>query len=777
LAADDRRAKITELVFVGVFSALILAFFFSFLGANGVIVGNDPAVHLQTAENFLKIGKIQISDIAWYTPLYHLTLDVFIAFTGITSIGPTMVLMKAFTALIDWLVIFSVYIVAAKFLGKRIGVLAAAFMLLSFPFIELNAWGGYTIILSLAFIMLTVMFLTLPQKGIGNILVAFIFAFSVVLSHQIATFLAAFIIPPFAIIMFLKYRSTNSRVVLATLLGGVIAFLIYYVRPILPYLGQLVNILFFQLTVMKYEVPAVSFGSFMQSFGFALFFGFAGLAIAFFELRKRKSLSFYLLLVLTLIVPLFFSQSYLIGLNLAYPQFVDFFLPALAILAAVAFSFVMDTVVTAYFNNRKGWKRNFLKVVSVAIVVLLAVIIVVRFQTVSTGAAGVAQYYSTSDVSAYQMGLWINQNFPDKLVEGVATENPGNWLDDYTDRTVFAQTAPTVDWNVNAECMLALSYEFQNPLAMTRVYTEADNGSDETYLFINMVWQQAITSPIDNSYLFYRDPNGTLETFALASLNRTISMDEAHEPKLITVTYTGDNFKLNEIIQAENGTYPVTVTWQVSALNTNLNYATLLLNEYFNPAMEFNLANLPGILNWVNPLANPATETSGQLAITYFNNTNLAANNAIDIYSSTTQTAFAMKFMNLPNSGTLLSLENGVIDDLKWQWNAYTIIPNYTVSYTYQMLGFSMTSYPQLADPEDMNTLFSLTTANFNWECRNFPSIIQTYDIGFIVYDKTQFDPKILSSQWVQLVYSNNEYVVLKVKVVHPSPYIVNAAN
>ncbi len=329
MAVDDRRAKITELVFVGVFSALILAFFFSFLGANGVIVGNDPAVHLQTAENFLKIGKIQISDIAWYTPLYHLTLDVFIAFTGITSIGPTMVLMKAFTALIDWLVIFSVYIVAAKFLGKRIGVLAAVFMLFSFPFIELNAWGGYTIILSLAFIMLTVMFLTLQQKGIGNTLVAFIFAFSVVLSHQIATFLAAFIIPPFAIIMFLKYRSSNSRVVLATLLGGIIAFLIYYVRPILPYLGQLVNILFFQLTVMKYEIPVVSFSAFMQSFGFALFFGFAGLAIAFFELRKRKSLSFYLLLVLTLIVPLFFSQSYLIGLNLAYPQFVDFFLPAL----------------------------------------------------------------------------------------------------------------------------------------------------------------------------------------------------------------------------------------------------------------------------------------------------------------------------------------------------------------------------------------------------------------------------------------------------------------
>ncbi len=375
------------------------------------------------------------------------------------------------------------------------------------------------------------------------------------------------------------------------------------------------------------------------------------------------------------------------------------------------------------------------------------------------------------------MGLWINQNFPDKLVEGVATESPGNWLGDYTGRTIFAQTDPTVDWNINAQCILALSYEFQNPLAMTRVYTAETNVSDDTYLSINMVWQKAITSSIDNSYLFYRDPNGTLETFPLASLNRTISMDEVHEPKLITVTYSGDNFKLAEIIQAQNGTYPVTVTWQLSALNTDLNYATLLLNEYFNPAMQFNVANVPGVLNWANPLSNPSSETPGQLETTDFSNTNLAVDNAIDIYSNITQTAFAMKFMNLPDSGTLISLGNGVINDLKWQWDAYEIDANYTVSYTYQMLGFSMTSYPQLGNPKDMDTLFSLTTANFDWECRNFASIIQTYDIGFIVYDKTQFDPKILSSQWVQLVYSNNEYVVLKIKVVHPSPYIVNEAN
>jgi hypothetical protein len=778
LDSGDKRAKVLEVSFVAAFSVLIYVFFFSFIGANGVIVGNDPAVHLQTAQNFLNAGRIQISEIAWYTPLYHITFDAFIAFTGVSNIESTMLLMRAFTALIDWLVVFSIYIVASKFFGKRTGVLAAALMLLVFPYFELNAWGGYTTLLSLAFIMLTVMFLTLPQKGTGNTLVAFIFAFSVVLSHQLATFLAAFIVPPFLIVMLVKFRGTgtNFKVIIATLLGGIIAFAIYYIRPILPYLGQLVNIIFFQLTVMQYQVPLVSFDAFMRSFGFLLFFGFAGLAVAFFELRKQKNLLFYLLLALVLLVPLFFSQSYMVGLNLSFPRFLDFLMPPLVVFAAVAFAFVMDTVIAAYSNNRSGWKRGFLKSVSVAIVVLLAVVMVFRFDTVAAGISSSAKFYSSTDVSAFQLGDWVNQNFPDHSVEGVAAQKPGNWLSDYTGRRVFAQTDPYVDWNVNAECVLAFSYELKNPLAMTRVYEAKTNVSDDTYLAINMVWQKAITSPNDISYVFYREPNGTLAQFSLASLNRTVSMDEVHSPKWIKVTYSAEAFELVELIQAENGTYPVTVTWQLTALNQDLNYVNFLLNEYFNPAMQLNVANIPGILNWASPLSNPSVQAPGQWATVDFNDTSLATNSEIDLFSNTTQTGFGIKFVNLPHIGSLVTLGDGVASNLKWQYDSFRIDQNYTISYTYQMLGFSMTSFTQLSKPQDMGTLFSLSTADFNWTCNNFASILQHNCIGFIVYDANNFDPKILSSRWVELVYSSSKYVVLKVKVVHPSPFILETA-
>jgi hypothetical protein len=112
---------------------------------------------------------------------------------------------------------------------------------------------------------------------------------------------------------------------------------------------------------------------------------------------------------------------------------------------------------------------------------------------------------------------------------------------------------------------------------------------------------------------------------------------------------------------------------------------------------------------------------------------------------------------------------NGKIDGIKWQYNFETIAANQTVSVSYQVLSFSMDSYPALTNPQNMDTLFDLKTAKpFDVQCRNFASIIRDNHIGFIVYDINVFDKRILTSGWVQMIYANDKYVVLKVKNVHP---------
>jgi hypothetical protein len=776
LAGVDKKEKALNLAFIGAFSALVLAIFYSLLGSNGLILGNDPAVHLQTAEYFLSIGKIPLSDSSFYTPLYQLVLDTFFAFTGVTSVEQKLIMMKAVTALVNWLLIFSVYIVAAKFLGKKTGVLAASLMLLCIPLYELNAWGGYTSVMSIVFMTLLLMYLALPLKSVGNTLVAFIFAFSMVLSHQLATFMAVFILPPFILVVLIKSKGHYPKALIAAVLGGAIAFLIYYVRPILPFLGEVISIVFFQLTAMLYQVPAVSFSAFMLNFGFLFFLAFAGLGIAFFELRKRKSMIFYLLLVLAFAVPLFFSQSYLVGMYLPYQRFVYFLVPPIVFLAAVSLSFIIDAALAAFSNSKVGWKRIFLKAVSLIIIFALVAVMVVRFQTVSGKIGENATFYSTSDVNAYQVGTWINRNFPDPFEVGVVTQKPGHWFSVYADRTVFAETDPVVEWNVKAECVLDLSYEIAHPLTMLRVFEAKSGVFDETYGQTDMVWRRIAYFPVDDTYFVYSDGNGTSHTVALSSLNRSISTDAVHNPKTISVRYSGADFALTEILAVQNDTYPLTVTWQVSALNSDLNIASLFLRQNMDPKLAFTQATVPGQLNWDNPWNNATKTEAGNWAITSFSSQNLKVDNCVDLYDEVNQAAFALKFLDLPASGNVGALAVGNIDAVRWKYDFYKISANYTVSVAYQMLSFSLTSYPQL-NPHEMNTLFEQTPlASFDVQTRDFASIIRDNHIGFIVYDASRLDKRMLSSGWVQLVYSNDEYAVLKVKTVHPFPDIFEAS-
>ena len=66
---------------------LILVGFYTVISMNGVILGNDPAVHLEKARIFLNTGQIPLSSNSWTPPLYEIVLAMFISLTGATDIG------------------------------------------------------------------------------------------------------------------------------------------------------------------------------------------------------------------------------------------------------------------------------------------------------------------------------------------------------------------------------------------------------------------------------------------------------------------------------------------------------------------------------------------------------------------------------------------------------------------------------------------------------------------------------------------------------------------
>jgi hypothetical protein len=754
--------KKLEVLFAVVFSVLVFTLFFALLSMNDLVLGNDPAIHLAKAEMLLASGKIPMGDYEWYTPLYHILLSSLIAFTGATSIEQTLFLMKALTALVDWLLVFSVYLIGAKFFGKKYGVLASALLLLCFPLYEINFWGGYTGLLGLTFMCLLFLYLPLVKKEFELVLITFIAAFSVVLSHSLATFVTALILAPYIVILLLKSRGKYSRAWIAAILGGAIAFFIYYWKPIISRFDTVFMHVFFGNKAAVYQIPFVSFSSFLMNFGFVLFFALFGVFFAFFKLKKEKKLRFYLILALNLVVPLLLSQSYLFGLYLDYERFPYYLLLPLAIFAAVSFSFVIDVFFAAYRKIKNG-RKLLMKVVSVSIVVLMVAMVIFRFHTVTAKINESAYFYSTSDVNGYDAAVWLKENFPDSTAKVVVTEKPGSWFGVYSGKVVIAETDPVIEWNTAAESILDLSYEIANPLTLVRGYLAKGYTSDDAYVSMSGVWQRVSHLDEQGVFLSFTE-NGVTQRFDLSNLSRKIVFDVQSYPKKLVMTYYNDKVALNESLIVHNDSYPVDVVWAVSPLRSGIENVTLYVTYNFDLSFSFGQAYIPGVLDWKNPWSNPSASEGTNWSVTNFSSADVA-NEYVGVYDEENEVVFALKFVDLPVWGNVGALGSMQIDAVRFEYNLDEVKVNQTASLSYQMLTFSRTSLPELQQLGELNGLFdSKVTSGFTVSSRSYADYMRELDVKFVVYDKSRFDSKLLNCELLQLVYSNDGYVICMVK-------------
>ena len=138
-------------------------------------------------------------------------------------------------------------------------------------------------------------------------------AFGVVLSHQLAAFLSIFIMPPILIFMLIKSKGAYLKVVMALILGGGIAFFLYYFQAMIGYLDLVIEYVFFAVKTYAYQIPSVSFNAFMVNFGFIFFLALAGIFVSFYILKRQKKMIYFITLMLSFSVPFFFAESYLVG--------------------------------------------------------------------------------------------------------------------------------------------------------------------------------------------------------------------------------------------------------------------------------------------------------------------------------------------------------------------------------------------------------------------------------------------------------------------------------
>ncbi len=752
-----------EIAFITIFSVLILAIFFTAISMNGVILGNDPAVHLEKARIFLNTGQIPLSNNSWTPPLFEIVLAMFISLSGATDIGQLIFVVKVLTVIVNWLLFMSVYLIGSKFFSKKVGAIASVLLLMCFPIFELNLWGGYTTVLGIAFLVLLLLYLPLSIEKFGYAIVTFFVAFSVVLSHQLTTFLAVFMLPPILLYMLIKTRGAFLKVLIPLIVGGGIAFFVYYFQAMIGYLGVIVEILFFSIKTYAYQIPATSFNSMVVNFGFILLLAVGGFYFSFKILRATKKSAFLLVLLLSIIVPFFFAYSYVIGFYLPFQWFVYYLAPPLAIFAAVTVVFLWQKAPSFYMKHKASFRKNWVKALTVTLIVGLSLVVVVRSDTVYGKILEAGTYYSTTDIKAYDAGVWLRNNYPENATV-VVTRAPGFWFQEFSDKSVIAQTDPIVGRNEIAESVLSLAYELENPQTLLKAYGAKGDIFEESYVSMDNVWERVSYSSAAGNFLYFTQ-NGVDYQLPLSAFSKQIVFEDQNYPKQVEFIYTNNNITLTETVLAQNNSYPLDVSWGVTPLKSDISNVTLYLSSFFDLQFKFEEAQIPQLLDWVNPWDAPSAikTTSGtDWAVANFSSSDLK-DSYLGLYDDTNNIAFAFKFSDLPDWGNIGALANRQIDAVRFQYQFNNLNVNQTASRSYQVLTLSKSSYSPL-QPSVVQGLFNLKPAQFTVSSRDFTDYIKVNNIGFIVYDRNQLDTQMIHSKLLQLIYSNDRYVIFKIQ-------------
>lgn len=766
LMSAMQKRKQFEVAFIAVFSAIILIMFYVVISMNGVVLGNDPAVHLEKAQIFLRTGEISLANLGWTPPLYQIILAILISLSGAVDIGQYIFLVKILTVVVNWLLFMSVYLIGSRFFNRKVGVTAAVLLLMCFPVFEANQFGGYTTVLALAFMLLVFLYTPLAVDRLGYLLVTFFVAFSLVLSHQLATFLAVFILPPVLLFMLIKSKGKNLKVVLALICGGGIAFFLYYFQAMIGYLDLVIAYVFFEIKAYAYQIPAVSFNAFMINFGFVFFLGLLGVVISFWWLRSQKKPLYWLILVLSLFVPFFFAQSYLIGFYMPFGWFVYYITTPLVILAAVSVVFLADKSSAFYRKNRIIFKKNWIRVVTVCLIIALSVMAVYRSSTVYGRIMEASVYYSTTDIKALDAGVWLKDNYPEDSTV-ICTAVPGFWFQEFSEKNVIAQTDQAVQRMEIAESVLTLSYELEHSQTMLKAYQAKGDTLDENYISLDQVWSRVSYSSGGGDFLNY-SLNGIDYHLPLSRLSKEIVFEDQTLPRKITFVFSNDDITLTKTMIFQNTSFPITVSWNLTPQKSQVQNVSLYLSTFFDLKYHFEKVDIPNYMDWINPwdAPEPIKTIEGKIgeenswAVASFAGVHLK-DSYIGLYDDANAVGYSFKFNDLPRWGNVGALGNKQIDAIRFVYEFSEVSAGQTVSSSYQVLALSESSFPTL-QPDDLEDLFSYQTG-VAVVPRDFRGYIEANDIGFIVYDRNQLDTQMIHSKLLQLIYSNDRYVIFKI--------------
>ena len=755
--------SVAELIFVLVAASTLFVFTVNQMSMDGILPGNDPAVHLERAKIIVMNKGVAYSEI-WYPPLFHVFLAVLLFFAGTVDVMVASLILKFLVATINVLLLLSTCLLCRRLLGRGGAITSTVFTALSVPLFEMIFWGGYPNFLGIAYFPFIFYIMYKDYGAWVKTLLLFLLTFTLVLTDQ----LSAFVFLPVFISAFLISSIKSKRGFfgfIAVVLGGGLAILAWYAEIILRYSNVFIYHVFFEHKEFAYSIPSVSVYSFIKVFGVPLFLALVGIPLTFILLKRRKESRSSLLIALWIAVPFFFSQSYLFGLFLPYDRFIYFLATPIAILAGVTtYSLAKVPAFIVSKLSLRMEKHKMLNIAQVFTLMILVGLFSSQFYLTLQRLQSFPQYYEAAGVAGYNAGMWLKQNF---ISSGtvVVSNKPQSWIHTISDLETIEETwSPVLGINVVADTILNLCYEADNSRALAREYMSGGSDSGQAiYVSVYHVWQKVLSIPDNYVFISYLDTSGKEVVVFLSEIaKKTYWTQESVDESQMVSEYSNDLFTLKKLVTINSERSVINLDWMFTT-HQDLAGVNLRVFNLLEPSLDFKEAFIPGILDWQNPWDKPSyVDTIHNWAVVecppYILGDNYAA-----MLAAKNGVLVVFEFANVPDWLNAGALGNHFIDALRVGYQFGDLRKNESREVSFSVLPHSLGSRP--IEPPTQTALKQLldSRVNLTVQERDFLTYIKEYNGKFVVIDSERLSGANFSST-LDRVYDNGKFVIYAVR-------------
>jgi hypothetical protein len=763
-----------ERVFVLIAIFTILVVTFQQMSTDGILPGNDPAVHLVRARTIVMNEKVTYTEVPWYPPLIHSIIAVLQIFGGTLDIVAAAYMVKLLIATLNVLIMLSTYLLSRKLFGIGVAIVSAVFTILSVPLFEMIFWGGYANFLGLAYIAFIFYIMNRDLRISIKTFFLFLGTFTLGLSHQLSAFVFVLMFVP----AFL-FSSLGSRkkfiVFLAVVVGGGLALLAWYARILIQYSNIIIEHLFFTMGENIYQIPAVTLNALTKNLGVTLYLALVGIPFTFILLWKKKTFKSSILIIFWFGVPFLLSQSFLFGIQLPYQRFIYFFAtPIIILAAAVTYNLTkLPALIKSKIIPKIAKNRRILNTTKFLALTLIFTLLLIQAFTFLQRVEGYPQFYERASIASYNSGLWLNHHSnPDGTV--IVPRSPGSWFYLFTDQQVMEETDPLFSRNAVAEAVLYSFFEMDNSRTLTREYTPESSSSGQTiYASRYNIWTKATN--ILNSQVSVTYTNPYIGGNVTIPLSETIehiywTQRTTNEAQLVS-EYTHELFTIKKVVTFSSNNSAINIIWKIEA-HQDLIKAKLAFTSYMEPSLDYKEALVPGVLNWQNPwdaaarvphdnasYVNPAREWA-----VVQGSSDILEDNLIAILDAQNGISIAFEFDDIPDWFILGALDNRFIDALRLRYelgdlaegdNGEISLSVFTYSFESEEIErWTTTELQQLLDMK----------INLQIQERDFLTYIVEHNIKFVVVDTQQVPSNIEASPALDTIYNNGRAVVYTTK-------------